>query len=377
MNIYKIKCIFFVILLFITCVTYPIIVYISLISGPLYTPAEYWIPEVYTLKDLRAAKITSPKIIILSGSNSLFGVCSDVLEKKLNYKVLNLAVHANLPLFFLEEKIKKYARNGDIVVFPFEYSLYSRNEPDMWMVEQFTTWGVEDMLRQNISTQVQYFIRALPAYFIRIMHIFSSLPIRTRNYIKNIFHEKKNLLTNDKIYSVDGVNIYGEFLCDKETTPKIKEEFNKGISYIADSNLSMHFLQFADFIKTYSTKNDITILFASPVSIKNSSFDLENEVYKKQIHNLTSAICEQSLKFIGDISVYNFNVNLFYDTPYHLNAEGSIYRSLMLADDIAESLGVINDFDRDERYLKSKREEASYVLQNLRNESLKNSLVPN
>ncbi len=71
---YKQKIILFFSLILFSFICPLILSYLLCIKYPRYIPAEYWIKEAITIKEQYIKTITNPKIIIISGSNSLFGV---------------------------------------------------------------------------------------------------------------------------------------------------------------------------------------------------------------------------------------------------------------------------------------------------------------
>jgi hypothetical protein len=89
--------------------------------------AEWWLKDVYSYKDHVAARMPSPKIIIISGSNGLFGMDSGIISTRTGYPVVNLAGHAALDLEFFYVKLKEHIGEGDIVVMPLEFAFLQRN----------------------------------------------------------------------------------------------------------------------------------------------------------------------------------------------------------------------------------------------------------
>ena len=135
---------------------------------PLYTPAEYWIQDMYNLKDLYFRRsISGKKIIIISGSNSLFGVNSNIVSMKTKTQVLNLAVHAGLPLKFLVQKTLSYVSPGDLVVLPLEYVYYRGSETiNDWQKTQFSTWGARLGGNAFESEQLVRFWLNIPSLYV-------------------------------------------------------------------------------------------------------------------------------------------------------------------------------------------------------------------
>ena len=56
--------------------------------------ADYWIDNAYKYKDHRAKSIQAKKIIIIGGSNALFGINSNIIEHVTGYPGVNLETHA-------------------------------------------------------------------------------------------------------------------------------------------------------------------------------------------------------------------------------------------------------------------------------------------
>ena len=69
-----------------------------------------------------------PHVIFVSGSNALYSIDSTVIQRRINRPVTNAAVHWGLAIYMVEEVVKR-ARSGDIIILPFEYSLYTGPTP--------------------------------------------------------------------------------------------------------------------------------------------------------------------------------------------------------------------------------------------------------
>ena len=63
----------------------------------------------------------SPKIIVVSGSSSSFGLDQNLLEQETGYKVANLGLHAGFGHLFYSELAKENICQGDIVLLGYEY----------------------------------------------------------------------------------------------------------------------------------------------------------------------------------------------------------------------------------------------------------------
>ena len=124
--------------------------------------AEWWIKDVLTFKTHRAESVPSPKIIIASGSNSLFGIDSEELQKITAYPVVNLATHASLQVDFWYYRIIDHLGPGDIVVLPLEFSNYARDTYSDWFVNNMLAWGYEDYLARIPLFELIKFMLSVP-----------------------------------------------------------------------------------------------------------------------------------------------------------------------------------------------------------------------
>lgn len=70
-----------------------------------------------------ARSVTSPKVILVGGSNLAFGINSAMLSKTINMPVCNFALLAPLGIEFILSDATDYINKGDIVIMSFEYDI--------------------------------------------------------------------------------------------------------------------------------------------------------------------------------------------------------------------------------------------------------------
>lgn len=336
--------------------------YFFCIKHPLYLPAEYWLKEAFTIKEHYAQTITTPKIIVASGSNSLFSICSPVIKEKTNKQIVNFGLHADIPLEIYFALIKKFAKPNDIVLLPLEYSYYQKeNEFNKWHIENLTTWGTEYIKEFTKIQQLKILIQSITTLSKRIYYFKGfTLPIRTYDtYMEN--KKTKALLSNQRDYS-NSINFYGENLQDSETLlPK-----NYTFAYLKRDLLDFPFQQLKDFAN-FLKKQNIILIITYPVSLQNSHFDLTQKEYQNQQQQFTQKIKKYGLNMIGIPELSHYELPYSYDTGYHLNAEGAILRSLYLSDAINCYLaGTPQKIPDMEEYKKQKKAEAKQILEEYR-----------
>lgn len=111
---------------FFTCLVTLSLVWIQGLTSQIgtATPTSRWVFDAYQLKLQAAAKITEPKVLVVAGSNAMFGIDSKQLSAYWQRPTINLAVNAGLGLDYILAQAQKAARRGDILILPLEYALY-------------------------------------------------------------------------------------------------------------------------------------------------------------------------------------------------------------------------------------------------------------
>ena len=105
------------------------ILWIFIILGQVNNPTKMsqWIFDAYNKKEQIANKIKGKKIIIVAGSNALFGIDSKMLSSYFKLPVVNDGVNAGIYLPLILEISKRIINKGDIVLAPLEPDMYSYN----------------------------------------------------------------------------------------------------------------------------------------------------------------------------------------------------------------------------------------------------------
>lgn len=88
------------------------------------TPSSRWVFDAYQHKIAAADKVLTPRVLIVAGSNAMFGIDSRQIEAYWQRPVINLAVNAGLGLPYILDISKRVARPGDVILMPMEYALY-------------------------------------------------------------------------------------------------------------------------------------------------------------------------------------------------------------------------------------------------------------
>ncbi|MET0744173.1 MAG: hypothetical protein ABWY78_12445, partial [Microvirga sp.] len=86
-----------------------------------------WTAWIVKRKQAMIREPGSGRLIVVAGSNGLFGISAADLGKATGRTVFNAATHASLGYPFIDVNLLSLARRGDIVLMPLENGLYTRN----------------------------------------------------------------------------------------------------------------------------------------------------------------------------------------------------------------------------------------------------------
>lgn len=301
--------------------------------------AEYWIHDELVVKKHFVENIKKPKIMIVSGSNALFGIDSAYLEKTLQRPVQNLSVHAGLPLDSLFTYVAPIAKKGDIIILPLEWEYYQNDflQPSEWMIQQVAAWNKAyfdtlPFLRKLIYIQAESLNDVVQ--FISLNHhkqaILKTNPERARRSESVLLAEynAKAPLTH---FAFDYLNTNkkGDMLntCGKTYLNLTKDQF------------SLSTLHYINFIKLKIELNKLekrgVQTFVTFPALPRMLVTTDD--YKK-MQQIVSLLKNLHINVIGKPENYFYSNDDFYNSYYHLNCLGKMKRSRRLGMQMQDAL---------------------------------------
>lgn len=301
--------------------------YFVFAEKPLFIPADYSAPSYIPIKEYRIQQRPKNKksIIIISGSNSLFGISSPVIEHKTDYNIYNFGINAGFPLCLYMYFAEKYAQKGDIIIAPLEYGFYTAQDkltPKAYA--QISTWAMPYTFVLPDHWQKELKKRNIRTYWQRLPNLFRELPIQNPETTLSHVMSSPQLATQNA-----QTNRYGERLQDKKPE---KNNFNNG--YFKKQSASAYFKNEITAFRDRLAAKGISLYITFPVSEKQSKFDIDTPETQDKLQYYREQIESCGINFFGTDSFYNLENKYFFNSHYHLNATGSILRSLLLAEDI-------------------------------------------
>lgn len=112
--------VFFINLLQVILLTVALVGSVFLAIGP--DPDHYFAGSRLQLDLLKT--VPSPRIILVGGSNVSFGLDAELMQRQLGIPVINDGLHAGLGIVPLRE-LQEHIRPGDVIIISLEYSMFS------------------------------------------------------------------------------------------------------------------------------------------------------------------------------------------------------------------------------------------------------------
>ncbi len=253
-------------------------------------------------KTRRLESLKSPKLIIVGGSGTFFGLNSETIQKELKLNVVNMAQFAGFGLNFLLEQTKSSIRKGDIVLLSIEYFLKLDMDSE-----------VRDNILKYYPAAAKYFPNVRVSYIDKLRYNFLNNVESIFSFITTPISRRSPVFKHSRIS-----NIYGDCTgylkyanpAKRTKMGKFIYRFYEGIAVIKK------------YIEAVHKKGGDVCLIFPPIS--KTAFSLNGSVfnkYYKELKNIpgNKVLCTPSEMVFAD--------SLFFDTFYHLNKEGRKIRT--------------------------------------------------
>jgi len=299
------------------------LVVVSLFIAALGKPLESgrWVSECLTIKQAAVQKI-NPKIIILSGSNSLYGFSAQRLTEVHGIASVNAAVNVGLGIDYILYYGRQLLAPGRIVVLPLEYSLYGTrrlsNSPALYQMVGYDTdyfWHLAFADKLTVIGEITppdriRLIKNLLRPFPRQES--KSLQASTLNSYGDETANTVGLRTKDQLYGV------------KKAMPEVFSH-NEGAWKVI-----------AKFVSD-AKKMGVRVVLTYP-NLYSEKFDMKhNGDFFREIPERAK---KAGIEVVGTASGAAFNEEDIFDTIYHQNTQGQIRSTDRLFKDLRNA-GVI------------------------------------
>lgn len=308
-----------------------------------HVKAEWWVKNIYDYKGHLASSIEDRKILMVAGSNALFGLDSAVIEETTGYPVVNLAAHGALSLGFHYYKIKRHMKPGDIVVLPLELAHYYRDRELDWFVDNMSAWGWEDYLGELSLYELLRFIALVPSKRIVdgvIKQNGTNPLVDPDEVIAEVERQSASSGPRWQGYSYRSLNKYGDFIVPLPPTDKPLRLFRDGNAYLQSApSPTQAFLDWFSKIRELVDQRGGQLIVTWPITIRNKGFDLSRSAHQHKAEEFKKQLAKQGITLQCNPALFNLDVKFFFDTQYHANKYGALIRSENLAACVKRILG--------------------------------------
>jgi hypothetical protein len=262
----------------------------------------------------------SPKLLIVGGSSGSFGVNSNKLEAELKLPVANMSFIAPFGSYFLLDDAIKEVKQGDVVLVTLEYDI--------------ETYSTADILLSaaDYYPAAKKYIKPESNLIIVVKDIVSHQLSNVRKLFWNTFTSNQNQAANiddeTSVYFRGAFSTKGDIVSHLNNAPKYIDHhlFPKEIT-----NFSAQIEGLNTFIAKAKTKGAEVFYVFPPITQSTYTYGKDNiEAIAGQLRK--HAKCT----IIGQPKDFVMPDSAFFDSFYHLKAQGRDLRTQKLADFLKE-----------------------------------------
>lgn len=283
----------------------------------------------YQIKDDKARRIgDARKYIIMSGSNSLFGVDSGLLSQMLDAPVLNLGVHVSLDINYLYFKLEKYVGAQDVILMPLEYNHYSRAGYSDWFVHNMMVWEPDYFHSLGVLDKARFIFN------VNVDRLIEGIRGRLKNGLyrspDNIVESLRALIEAEGVkwrgYSYTSMNLDGDISVDEPGTISLSQAYLP-----TEPQPSAHFLAAYKKIQALAQRRGARLVLVHPVTFRNEKYDLHSERDRQRVEVFTRTLQDAGVQIDCNPALFHLDEQFAFDTFYHTNRKGALVRTENLA----------------------------------------------
>lgn len=292
------------------------------------TQLSYWCYDINTRKLARAASIHEPKLLVVGGSATLFGVNARLLEKQLGVPTVNFGTHAALGTAYILDLARRAAKPGDTVLLTLEFELL---ELSRVKVQKLASTIFLDYL---IARDPDYF-RSLPLW----MQLDMAMRLPTHR-IEEGLHNKRHpppppTYPEFTVYDPRLVDDYGDMtghVAARIPPDAPKELQTSGILARGLPEKAAGLDEIRDFC-AWARRHGVRVLATFPNICHQPAYDTPKTAETAQA--IKAFYRKLGVPFVGTLKDVMLPRDEFFDTNYHLTKEAAADRTRRLATNLA------------------------------------------
>lgn len=294
--------------------------YLALFSASLGIPNSkdpIIISEWYRHKEQVAEKLPSPRFVIVSGSNGLYGIRAARIEAKTGISTVNFGTHAGLATDYILKRAKEILRPGDTAILALEYELYLTRGVNSVYSEFVLADDAKRFRQMSIKDQLVWAASAPLKTTIDRLKMSESKRAKETEKIRvkvdREFNERGDIVINSKAGQTDAQRQRVE---DFKSSPNLL-----GNDWRGGADQWVYISEFVEWCRD----NQIQVLATFPSTIYYKEYEAG------ALRNVTSFLQEKyaslGVSVLGEPRTFLYEPSDFFDTNYHLTSEGAEKRT--------------------------------------------------
>jgi hypothetical protein len=293
------------------------LIWYALVAAQIGVPTEAsrWVYDVITKKVQYAKTVRSPKLVVVAGSNGMFGIKTEMIEREMGIPSVNLASHAGLGVDYVLNTAKEAIKPGDTVLLPLEYEMY------------------DDDARPS-TVLVDYIFARDPAYFRslpftkRAELVLAVSPSRVVDGLMGRVRHRRDANGHESgPYRVEAFNDHGDEVMNLASLRTEADVAKRDLETASDAVLkgdggNKHgWLAVEGFIG-WCQANNVKVLAAYPSTVAYPEYN--RPIAEKFFGRIAAFYDRLHVPVLGDPQQFMYAKSAFYDTSYHLTQEETV-----------------------------------------------------
>jgi len=276
-------------------------------------------------KQLLLEQEPSPRIILVGGSNLIFGITSPEIERRTAYHPINMGLNVGDGLAFMLSYVETGLRPGDIVVVSPEYEhfgdFYNGLGPFLFAEVEHNPSVIRSFTRGN-------FLEVTNKGFIIAGGIFryavEQRGVTERQWIENKSH----------VFRRDAFNRYGDLVDHYPLANRVKEGYptTNPVTARATPETIMRAIEGLNRFNDAAARRGVRVFYSFP-PLPVGMFEKQRPAIEQLEAELQRRLTFPILDRPGELA---FPTDHFFDSYYHLTGEGAMKRTSRLLDRLEE-----------------------------------------
>lgn len=273
-----------------------------------------------------AASYTKPRLMVFGGSSSMYGLRLGYFAKALNTDaVVNMGLHAGLGLSYMLNDAKRVLRPGDTALLIIEYPLLMKADDMDWTLADYITLHDTDYL-YKLSIREQFAALqqlTLDEYLDRVRDLADPHPVFDGN-LADLLDGYGDVIANAASRQTPAQAAHLNGL----TAPNIELSNRKGGTdrqWVANPERLRELSSFIAWCRT----NNIRVVASYPPFLDFSEYKKSD--WRRFFDSFARFYKSENVPTLGTPYEFLYPKNLFFDSDFHLNSEGSELMSKQMA----------------------------------------------